>query len=48
VIQAVNLTYAESLQAETAREKLAGLDKSIERVMVAASPRWLTDRTARF
>jgi hypothetical protein len=48
VTQAVNLTRAESLQAETAREKLAGRDKSIESVMVAASPRWLTERTLRF
>jgi hypothetical protein len=48
VTQAVNLTYAESLQAETAPEKLAGPDKSIESVVVAASPRWLTERMPRF
>jgi hypothetical protein len=48
VTEAVNLTYAESLQLETAQEKPAGLDKSIERVMVAAAPRWLTDRTPWF
>jgi hypothetical protein len=38
----------ESLQSETAPEKPAGHDKPIESVMVAASPRWLTNGTAQF